>query len=306
MAESARLHYVYLHRRNSDGQPFYVGKGSGRRAWAANPRSRWWHSVNEKHGRIVEIIKDGLCEKAAHILEVDMIGRLRSSGAALCNMTDGGEGRSGHISPKRKVVFCSNGMKFASTMEAGRWLVSQGHKKASGKAITAACKGQKNVVYGHCWSFKEPPTPPNLNGKKARGMGAAKAFGIKVYASDGRSFETASEAATAVAGNAAMSSKILLACRGKRFTAFGLTWSLTPEGCPEYKSPIERSNLAKLKPIGCSNGMTFPSRKAAVEWGRGNGLALSQVTLSRCAENPALKSGGLHWWNIGEKTPCKI
>jgi hypothetical protein len=87
--------YVYVHRRLSDNRPFYVGKGKGNRAYKKSGRNlRWLRTVN-KHGYAVEIVFDSLEETEALQCEKDIILEFKYFGYDLCNMTDGGEGRSG-------------------------------------------------------------------------------------------------------------------------------------------------------------------------------------------------------------------
>lgn len=86
-------HYVYLHRRASDGVPFYVGKGAERRAWGLTGRNPWWRRVADKHGYVVQIVRDGMSEPCALSLEralIRAIGRDR-----LVNLVDGGGGIRG-------------------------------------------------------------------------------------------------------------------------------------------------------------------------------------------------------------------
>lgn len=73
---SVKGFYVYtLH--GEDWLPYYVGKGSGDRAWV-------------KHGKrkplLVKIVKDGLTEQEALALETDTIRRFKSLGAKLTNI----------------------------------------------------------------------------------------------------------------------------------------------------------------------------------------------------------------------------
>lgn len=88
-----RLHYVYAHKRASDGCVFYIGKGKSRRAWSASGRNRQWRFVAEKHGFEVEIVKDGLPESCALTLEQIAIARVGL--ANLANATLGGGGIAG-------------------------------------------------------------------------------------------------------------------------------------------------------------------------------------------------------------------
>lgn len=86
--------YVYLHRKATTGEVFYVGKGKGKRAWSII-RNRYWHSIVKKHGFIVEIVYSGLQEWFAFELEHDLIALYGRE--TLCNMTNGGEGVSGYV-----------------------------------------------------------------------------------------------------------------------------------------------------------------------------------------------------------------
>jgi hypothetical protein len=89
--------YVYLHRKATTGEVFYVGKGEGRRAWSKQ-RSQYWHRTANKHGCTIEIIQDGLQEWFAHELEQNLIalhGRKDTGHGPLVNLTDGGEGATG-------------------------------------------------------------------------------------------------------------------------------------------------------------------------------------------------------------------
>jgi hypothetical protein len=88
--------YVYLHRRATDGKIFYVGKGKGRRAWNCGKRNRKWKAIYAKHGRTVEILFDGMTEKDALAEEVNVILECKYFGFNLANLTNGGDGTSGH------------------------------------------------------------------------------------------------------------------------------------------------------------------------------------------------------------------
>lgn len=91
--------YVYLHKKKSDGEVFYVGKGKGNRAYDFTRRSRFWNSVEKIHGVDVCIFADGMSEEQAFNKEVELIklyGR-RQHGGSLVNLTNGGDGVSGKI-----------------------------------------------------------------------------------------------------------------------------------------------------------------------------------------------------------------
>lgn len=87
-------YYVYLHTRLSDSTIFYVGKGFGRRAWSSCGRNEWWKNTVKKHGFAVTIFKDGLDEKTALALEIELIAKMRKT-EKLVNLVDGGGGTRG-------------------------------------------------------------------------------------------------------------------------------------------------------------------------------------------------------------------
>lgn len=87
--------YVYVHRRLTDNKPFYVGKGSGNRAYSTNGRNRYWKSVRDKHGMRVEIVFENLTEEESFQCEIDTILEFKYFGYKLTNATTGGEGASG-------------------------------------------------------------------------------------------------------------------------------------------------------------------------------------------------------------------
>lgn len=92
--------YVYIHSR-PDGEAFYIGKGTGRRAWDFSPKRRTAHHRNimAKYGReniIIEIIP-AMYEAEAMMLERVHIALARQRGDRIANLTDGGEGVSGRV-----------------------------------------------------------------------------------------------------------------------------------------------------------------------------------------------------------------
>lgn len=101
--DNEKKYYVYGHYKKTTGEIFYVGKGCGYRAWRGDmkgrPRNGLWRRIADKHGYRVEILKDELDESSAFELERELIalhGRRDLKTGTLANMTDGGEGVSGH------------------------------------------------------------------------------------------------------------------------------------------------------------------------------------------------------------------
>lgn len=98
-------YYIYLHRRDDNGDVFYVGKGTRTptkqygRAYEMKRRSRLWNFIFQKVGCKAEVFADFFLESDAFECERALIaeyGRRDLGRGHLVNMTDGGEGMCGH------------------------------------------------------------------------------------------------------------------------------------------------------------------------------------------------------------------
>lgn len=85
------LYYTYMHRRASDSLPFYVGKGTGRRAWIRKNRNRHWQHTAKKHGVAVEVLAHWGTEQEALDHEQLLIACFRGMGFPLTNIAEGGQ-----------------------------------------------------------------------------------------------------------------------------------------------------------------------------------------------------------------------
>lgn len=133
---SQKEFYVYFHRKETDNEIFYVGKGKGKRAYIKNGRNSYWKNVFDKHGLVVEIHKSGLTEQEALDLEVLLIKELSEKGCKLCNLTDGGEGLSGYkFSEEGKQKISENSKRFV-----------QENREANLKSIAKAIEAKKNMI----------------------------------------------------------------------------------------------------------------------------------------------------------------
>ena len=69
--------YVYVHKKKTNGEVFYVGKGSGKRAWSAFGRNSLWKRTADKYGWLVEIVQDN--RKDGHFLHNNLNNSLVKS-----------------------------------------------------------------------------------------------------------------------------------------------------------------------------------------------------------------------------------
>lgn len=96
-------YYVYLHIDPRTSQPFYVGKGTGGRAWIKNSRSNaHLHLFKELKdiglSPIIDIVAVFETEKEALKKEKEIIENLSYSGVRLINKNKGGGGHPGGFS----------------------------------------------------------------------------------------------------------------------------------------------------------------------------------------------------------------
>jgi uncharacterized membrane protein YfhO len=95
-------YYVYLHIKETTGEPFYIGKGKGNRAYQSgkNKRSLYWHNIVNKYGYDIIFLELNLTDEEAirkEIYWINRIGRKDLNEGPLVNLTDGGEGLCGRI-----------------------------------------------------------------------------------------------------------------------------------------------------------------------------------------------------------------
>jgi hypothetical protein len=86
------IFYTYIHIRPDTNEPFYVGKGKGRRHKTKTGRNQYWHNVVNKNNGVFEskIIFEGLTEKEALLKEVEVEKELKEKGYNLVNIAETG------------------------------------------------------------------------------------------------------------------------------------------------------------------------------------------------------------------------
>lgn len=197
MTAPDRVFYVYEHIRADTGEVFYVGKGKGRRAHAKNPchRSKWWARIAAKSGGVeVAFFAKELTEAEAFEIERRRIAELRGQGVILCNLTDGGDGASGH---KRSPEWCqmmSRVHKGKVLSEETRHKVSEG-VKASGYIPSEEARRKMSETHkGHKRSLGYRHTP------EWRQAASERSKGNKGRSGQTRSLEERAKASAALSG----------------------------------------------------------------------------------------------------------
>jgi len=158
----AKQFCVYIHKR-PNGEPFYVGKGLISRAYdfAPSRRTEWHKNVVKKHGReniIVDVIPC-MYEKEAFELEKVHIKLAKDNGHQLVNLTDGGEGASGHVMTDKQKEALAKGRKIGKKGTKGsrpqleKWIKSeagQAHIKKLSEIGRAILHQERNVECAEC------------------------------------------------------------------------------------------------------------------------------------------------------------
>ncbi len=208
--------YVYVHRRETDGTVFYVGKGTGRRAWSFLNRNPYWKGIAEKHGFTIIIVVNNINEICAFSIEKALIKFYGKQN--LSNMTDGGEGISGFChSEKTKAAMRGprpNAKPWLKGKKAPEYLKIKLRDAKLGKkqSLDHAEKSSKNKL-----GVKVADTS-RLNLDKRR----------PIKNNLGEFFDSANDAARKISlrlGVKASQGNISMAANGKRKKAYDLEWS---------------------------------------------------------------------------------
>ena len=100
---------VYLHRRLTTNEIFYVGIGTPKRPYKTSGRNKHWQSIVKRDGYSVDVVEKNISWNDAvesEIALIELIGRRDLNTGSLVNMTEGGEGIQGLIytaEHKRKI-----------------------------------------------------------------------------------------------------------------------------------------------------------------------------------------------------------
>jgi len=245
--------YVYMHKRQSDGVPFYIGKGSKSRAWKKHGRSELWKRIVKKHGYDVVLIDEKLSEKESFELEtfaIDFLGKQSNNKGPLINITDGGEGASGRIVSEltRKKISDGNvgnknslGRIYSEEIRKKMSLARIGKKPTNEtrKKLSDAKQGQKHNRFGILHTDETKAKMSFAHSGKSLSNETKdkirKAKSKKVICKElNMQFESAYVASDWLKNNGypkAAPQNISSACRGKYKIAYGYSWEFGDLTC---------------------------------------------------------------------------
>lgn len=123
------MFYIYMHIRLDTNTPFYIGKGSGVRAYEKRSRNKYWNSIQKLHGYKVKILLHGLTEEFAFKKEKELIEFFRNFKMCEANLTNGGEGTSGYVYTEEQLKRKSERMKGKNNPMFGKPLSAEDRKK---------------------------------------------------------------------------------------------------------------------------------------------------------------------------------
>lgn len=290
------MFYVYAHLRETDKSVFYIGKGSGDRAYVKNGRNAMWNSVFKKHGCLVVILSEWECEEEAFKEEELLINKIGIEN--LTNMAHGGKGAKGvefskerksrarkHLeiynknclnmvaiaqAKSRKRIYTECGRSFLGAAKAREWMVNDLLiNDANQQRINRAAKVGGNYK-GIYFRYKDVSfmKNPEVGGRS-----------IPVGNSDGEVFPSIRKAVESMVdkGLKASSASIHGAINGRHITAAGKRWGYVVDGEIVIK---EFDRKTKLKKIRRSDGMIFESLKAAADFMENGSNANKNISLA--------------------------
>lgn len=260
-----RRYYVYALWRSdrSEPTPFYVGKGKGERVVShLNPcrvgespvKDRIFAKLARKGIEpLFCILASGLSEAAAHTEEMRLIrllGRIDRRTGPLSNLTDGGEGMSGHRglrgaeNPSSRAVI-AEGRPFSCCAEADR--------------ILGLSKGRTRDRIEHGWQgYHRADEAPKVC-RRGRRKGASNPKSRPVYV-DGVLYQTLSAAAAALGvHSSAVHKRINFGWPGYYYQDEGQKpRSRPPIYSPEHNAKMRDAQASYGRPVNVA-GVRYPS-----------------------------------------------
>lgn len=211
-------YYVYLHRKATTGEVFYVGKGKGRRAKEKHGRSKYWKHVVNKHGYVIDYVVEGVQEWYALELEkqlVDYYGRRDMNEGHLVNLCDGGA----------ESFNMNDEIRHAMSIAKKGKPLNDAHKTALSKALRG-----RSFTNQHLQKLRDAGKRRGISDEIR--LACMKAKSKTVIRSDGVVFNSCREAARCLINdgfNNASHTNISAAARGKYKSAYGYGWAYVPD-----------------------------------------------------------------------------
>ena len=165
------MYYVYSYLRE-DCSPYYIGKGSGKRAYTKGPKE----IKPPRDKSRVRILKENLTEEDAFLLEklyILMFGRMDLGTGILRNKTDGGDGSSGAIFSPEERKRRSERMKGITRPQ---WIYDKIAASNRGKTASAETRAKLSAIHKGKTCTEE----------HKRNVSKAKASPHKITFADGR------------------------------------------------------------------------------------------------------------------------
>lgn len=179
--------YIYFHINPVKGEIFYVGKGTGRRAFLKTNRSVYWNNIIKKYGYVVDIVEENLTEQEAFEREtfyIKKIGRRDLGTGTLVNMSDGGEGQSGlipSVETRRKISESNKGKiahnkgkspseetrrKLSEAKKGNKYTLGWNPSEETRHKMSESRKGNKNTLGWNPSEETKRKISESLKGKK--------------------------------------------------------------------------------------------------------------------------------------------
>lgn len=205
--------FVYVHKKESDGSVFYVGKGKGVRWCNVHSRSRHWKNTARKHGVYCDIVAASLTAQEALVLEKKLIeayGRQDKGTGCLVNMTAGGDGVVDYVfTEEHRQKMSEAGMGKRHTEESKEKIRQANlNRKFSPETIIKMSEVRKGIPYTDA-QRKALATRANPRARKV------------ICIETGAIYESITGAAKDLNLD---SSNLTKVCNGKRKSYKGFTW----------------------------------------------------------------------------------
>lgn len=224
------MHYTYIHT-TPQGRVFYVGKGTGRRAWRTYGRNKHWHAIVDKYGFEFNILKYWATETEALNHEKQLISELLSLGIKLANATTGGDS-PGLISEetRRRMSAAKLGRVTPATTKRKISDSLKGMKRNADfcQKISERQRGENNHMFGTTLNDSHPLRQyiglSGSNNPKATPV---------LCVQTGQRFQTLTDAETWLRSKGFLKARkqnICFVAQGKRSFAYGYKWQYIQQG----------------------------------------------------------------------------